>query len=66
MNFGGALECLKRGMEVQREGWPRHSLKLRLPSEESDQYIYLIIRGESSVPWIPSQEDMLSEDWNLV
>jgi hypothetical protein len=69
MNFGGALECLKRGMKVQREGWVDTYLALQIPDEHSKMtspYIYLNVMEESNVPWSPRQSDMLAEDWNLV
>ena len=77
MNFGQALEHLKEGGKVQREGWngkgmhvelqpPREGSKANLP------YLVLCYPNDASttpgarVPWVASQTDVLSEDWNLV
>ena len=77
MNFGEALHELKAGRRVAREGWNGKGIfiELQAPDENSKMtgpYIYIDTTGlqtenqaspKSLVPWLPSQTDMLSEDW---
>lgn len=71
MNFGQALELLKLDKRVARSGWngkgmwlglqkPGASSKMTLP------YIYMRTVQGDLVPWLASQTDMLSSDWEVV
>lgn len=77
MNFGTAIECLKKGDKVQRAGWNGKGLWLELqtPDENSKMtlpYIYINYPPESpntpgaKVPWLASQTDMLTDDWRVL
>lgn len=80
MNFGQALEALKDGRKAARKGWNGKGIfiELQRPDEHSKMtfpYIYIDTTGlqtnnpdapKSRVPWLVSQTDMLSEDWQLV
>ena len=80
MDFGKALECLKEGSRVAREGWNGKGIYIELqrPDENSKMtspYIYIDTTGlqtdnpaapKSLVPWLASQTDMLAEDWAVV
>lgn len=80
MNFGKAIEALKEGKKVAREGWNGKGifLELQVPDEFSKMshpYVYIDTLGlqtentkapKNRVPWLPSQTDMLSEDWIIV
>jgi len=77
MNFGDALEALKRGSKVQREGWNGKGLWLELqwPDEHSKMtlpYIFMSYPDDAKttpgakVPWLASQTDMLSDDWCIL
>lgn len=77
MDFGGALNGLRSGRKVQREGWNGKGLWLELqtPDENSKitlPYLYLNYPDDAQntpgarVPWLASQTDMLAEDWKLV
>lgn len=77
MNFGTAIECLKKGDKVQRVGWNGKGLWLELqtPDENSKMtlpYIYINYPPESlntpgaKVPWLASQTDMLTDDWRVL
>ncbi len=71
MNFGEALEELKVGGKVCRAGWNGKGmwLKLQVPDEHSKMslpYIYMSTVDAKLVPWLASQTDMLSEDWEVV
>ena len=77
MNFGDALNWLKEGKLVAREGWNGKGLwlALQVPDAHSKMtlpYIYLnypvdaINTPGARVPWLASQTDVLAEDWILV
>ena len=83
MNFGQALESLKDGKKVSRDGWNAKGLwiELQTPTETSKMtrpYIYMTCpKGSTNhfgvqerdfelVPWLPSQTDILAEDWCIV
>ena len=77
MDFGSALNELKAGNKVQRDGWNGKGLWLELqrPDEHSKMthpYIYIDTLNlktdnpdapKDRVPWLASQTDMLAEDW---
>lgn len=79
-SFGWALDCLKLGKKVAREGWNGKGIfiELQTPTELSKMtspYIYIDTTGlqtdntkapKSLVPWLASQTDMLTEDWHIV
>lgn len=77
MDFGAALNELKTGGKVQRDGWNGKGLWLELqrPDEHSKMtlpYLYLNYPNDAAntpgarVPWLASQTDVLAEDWRLV
>ncbi len=71
MNFGEAIELLKQGKQVSREGWNGEDmwLRLQIPSEHSKMtlpYIYMFTTCKNLVPWVASQTDILAEDWGIV
>ena len=78
MDFGRALDALKEGLKVRRSGWNGKGmwLQLQTPDENSkmtlpDIYIeypvgHLAYPLGSRVPWLASQTDMLSSDWEVV
>ena len=80
MDFGQALTELKNGNKVKRKGWNGDGifLALQVPDENSfmtQPYIYIDTLGlktnnpnapKGRVPWLASQTDMLTEDWEVV
>jgi hypothetical protein len=80
MNFGQAIECLKRGQRVRRKGWNGKGIfiELQVPDEYSKMthpYIYIDSTGlqtdnpdapKNRVPWLASQTDLVAEDWVVV
>ena len=80
MSFGLAIEAMKKGKKVARRGWNGKGIfiKLQVPDEHSKMtspYIYIDTTGlrsenpdapRSCVPWLASQTDMLSDDWEIV
>ncbi len=79
-DFGQAIKHMKDGKKVARIGWNGKGIfiKLQVPDENSKMthpYIYIDTTGlettnekapKSRVPWLASQTDMLSEDWEVV
>ena len=77
MNFGKAIEALKDGKKVRRNGWNGKGIFIELQtpdvnSKMTSPYIYIDTTGlqtdneaapKSLVPWLASQTDMLAEDW---
>ena len=68
MNFGQALEILKAGHLVTREGWNGKGMWIGIQRVESHSrmqhtYIYMCPADGMLVPWLASQTDMLAEDW---
>lgn len=67
-DFGVALDALRGGRRVARNGWngkgqwialqePNESSKMSLP------YLYIRTVGGDLVPWVASQTDILARDW---
>lgn len=70
-NFGWAIGKLKEGEKVTRSGWNGKDmhLELQVPDEHSKMslpYIYMKTVQDDLVPWLASQTDMLSDDWDVV
>lgn len=71
MNFGRAIEHMREGFRVSREGWNGKGMWIALqrPDEHSKMrrpYIYMRPVDGELVPWVASQSDMLAEDWMVV
>lgn len=71
MNFGKAIEILKVGGKVARNGWNGKGLyvELQKPNENSKMtlpYIFMKTADDNLVPWSASQTDMLANDWETV
>ena len=67
-DFGWAINCLKKGWQMQRAGWNGKGMyvELQIPefnSRMSLPYIFMKTADENKVPWLASQTDMLATDW---
>lgn len=65
MTFGIALELLKKGVKVAREGWNGKGMWLRIVIPDKVD-IGMETADNKLVPWLASQTDMLAEDWVIV
>lgn len=76
-DFGWALDCLKTGKKLQRQGWNGKGLwiELQIPDANSKMTLpYLFINYPNDaentpgakVPWLASQTDILAKDWLIV
>lgn len=80
MSFGHALEALKAGKRVSREGWNGKGLWLQLVNADDWEVKYqheayghvlapfICIKSvdDSLVPWLASQTDALANDWGVI
>lgn len=78
MNFGDAMEALKGGHRVARNGWNGKGMWLRRIEQYQVGYdphilglkllpwIGMKTADGAFVPWLASQTDMQAEDWELV
>ena len=71
LNFGQAIEAMKVGSKVARDGWNGKGMwiALQVPDQHSKMqqpYIYMCPVGGKLVPWLASQADMLANDWHIV
>lgn len=72
MNFGDVIAGLKRGRRYRREGWNGKNMFIFLVPgstfKVNREPLHIDMRTAQGyvVPWLASQADMLSEDWNEV
>lgn len=71
MTFGDAIDAMRTGARVARKGWNGKGmwLALQVPDKHSKMtlpYIYMRTAQGDLVPWLASQTDVLSEDWEYV
>lgn len=68
--IGWAVKQLQHGFRVRRRGWNglRQYLELQLPDRDSKMtlpYVYITTVQGYRVPWLCSQTDLLSFDWEV-
>jgi len=78
MTFGFALEALKRGEKVARKGWNGKGMWLTyIPAGGEVSFgtaqplpilpwVGMKTADDKFVPWLASQTDLLSEDWEIL
>ena len=79
MNFGEAIEALKSGKKVAREGWNGKGMYVYLADGNLltdaigdgsfpfiDTIVIKTVDNKYCIGWLASQTDMLAEDWNIV
>lgn len=67
-DFGLALDALRGGRRVSRNGWNGKGMWLDLQAPDADSkmtqpYIFMRTADGSLVPWVASQTDLLARDW---
>ena len=67
-DFSWALRALKAGDRMRRTGWNGKGMWVELQrpdvySKMTLPYIYMRTAQGDLVPWLASQTDILSEDW---
>jgi len=66
MSFSEALRLIKNGDRVCRDGWNGKGLWLMMQRPDSKMnrpYIYIRAANGEIEPWMPSQSDLLADDW---
>lgn len=79
LSFGLAIEALKQGKKVARDGWNGKGMWLKLvPADIADKvafeyealdgapWIGMKTADDKFVPWLASQTDVLAEDWQII
>lgn len=72
MDFSGALTTLKTTTKkVARRGWNGKGMWLSLQRPDANSkmtlpYIYMNTVDNNLIPWIASQTDLLTDDWEVV
>ncbi len=75
LTCGQAIEAMKVGCKVAREGWNGKGmvLQMQFPDEHSKMtfpYLYMTIpecdEGTRRLPWQPAQVDIINEDWMII
>lgn len=71
MDFGSVLHYMRLGDRAYRNGWNGKGMyiQIQFPDEHSKMtlpYIYMFTAQGDLVPWLASQTDLLSEDWEVV
>lgn len=68
MSFGAALEAMKNGKAVRLPHWsPEVCIRMQVPDEGSKMtHAYLYAQSRfGCVPWIPTQVELLSCEWEV-
>jgi len=76
LNFGLAIEALKKGYKVARTGWNGKGMWLKYMNGKNGElprgskyllpFIGMKTSDDGFVPWLASQTDILAEDWEIV
>ena len=78
MNIGEAVEHMKEGRKVSRDGWNGKGMYLWLCDVNSNwtdkdgniykrsPYVYMKAADDTVVPWLASQTDLLATDWRVL
>ena len=69
-DFGFVINQLKKGRRAERKCWNGKDMYIELqrPNDNSKmtkEYIYMKTAKGDLIPWLASQEDMLSTDWKI-
>jgi hypothetical protein len=66
-NIGWAVEDMRKGNKVARQGWGDMWIAIHEPDNAEDKMTlnYVFVRTEKGekVPWLPNQADLLATDW---
>lgn len=71
MTFEGALSAVKSGKQAYRAGWNGKGrfIEIREPDMNSDcglPYLRIMTVDGNYCPWLPSQTDILANDWAVL
>lgn len=68
--IGWAVKQMYDGQKVRRAGWNGKGMWLRLQEPDHDSemslpYVYMCTAQHDYVPWLCSQTDLLTTDWEI-
>jgi hypothetical protein len=71
MDIGVAIKWMRHGERVARKGWNGKGMYLALQTPDANSkmslpYIFMKTADDKLVPWLASQTDLLSDDWEVV
>lgn len=74
MTFGEAIEAMKNGKCVQREGWNGKNMYIYLEGSfrSKDGFTFepaivmFTAQGKYQPGWLANQPDMLADDWEII
>lgn len=71
MRIGEAIDSMRSGNKVLRDGWNGKNmwLAIQIPDEHSKMslpYVYMKTADDKLVPWLCSQTDLLADDWRIL
>lgn len=79
LTFGLAIEAIKQGQRLARNGWNGKGMWIGLHTEDGEfvreacgttlkyrDYIVMKTVDDQLVPWVASQTDILAEDWEVL
>jgi len=69
--IGWAIDEMRAGQRVRRTGWNGKGMYLMLQTPDANSkmtlpYVYMKTADNNLVPWLCSQSDLLSVDWEGV
>ena len=73
MDFGEALQALREGQSVARNGWAHPNARITLSPacgntngvELAAMLLFYPAPGDPAAAWCPSQTDVLADDWGV-
>jgi hypothetical protein len=71
LDIGEAVDALKAGRRVARQGWNGKGLWLEMQRPDAHSkmtlpYVFMHTAQGDLVPWLCSQTDLLADDWVIV
>jgi hypothetical protein len=68
MDIGKAIEIMRSGGSVARQGWNGKNMWLKLQTPDANSkmtapYVYMRTAQGDLIPWLCSQADLLADDW---
>lgn len=79
MNFGQAIEEMRGGSKVAREGWNGKGMFLFTIADwefttdvggveeiDTEAFVCMKTAGNTLIPWLASQADILAGDWCVI
>lgn len=68
VTFSEALDLLREGRSLQREGWHgKHCVKMHRSREPfTDDFLVILTESGAYMPWLASPADVVADDWRVL